>query len=100
MKQKVSITVNGVTHTQEVEPRLLLTHFLREELALTGTNVGCDTSHCGACTVLMDGDMISSCLTLAVMAVALTDMSTMPSTFCVMASSTLATSRSAFMSEM
>lgn len=68
MTHKVSIAVNGVTHTREVEPRLLLTHFLREELGLTGTNVGCDTSQCGACTVLMDGVAVKSCTVLAVQA--------------------------------
>ncbi len=68
MTQKVSITVNGVTHTREVEPRLLLAHFLRDELGLTGTNIGCDTSQCGACTVLMDGNAVKSCTVLAVQA--------------------------------
>jgi len=68
MTQTVSITVNGVVHTEEVEPRLLLTHFLREVLGLTGTNVGCDTSQCGACTVLMDGVAVKSCTVLAVQA--------------------------------
>jgi carbon-monoxide dehydrogenase small subunit len=68
MTQKVSITVNGVTHTRDVEPRLLLAHFLREELGLTGTNVGCDTSQCGVCTVLMDGLAVKSCTVLAVQA--------------------------------
>ncbi len=68
MTQKVSITVNGVTHTREVEPRLLLAHFLRDELGLTGTNIGCDTSQCGACTVLMDGAAVKSCTVLAVQA--------------------------------
>ena len=55
MAQNVSITVNGVTCEREVEPRMLLVHFLREELGLTGTNIACDTSQCGSCTVLMDG---------------------------------------------
>jgi len=68
MQQKVSITVNGVTHTRDVEPRLLLVHFLREELGLTGTNIGCDTSQCGACNVLMDGVAVKSCTVLAVQA--------------------------------
>jgi aerobic carbon-monoxide dehydrogenase small subunit len=68
MLQKVSITVNGVTHTRDVEPRLLLAHFLREELGLTGTNIGCDTSQCGACNVLMDGVAVKSCTVLAVQA--------------------------------
>jgi len=68
MAQTVSITVNGVAHTKEVEARLLLTHFLREVIGLTGTNVGCDTSQCGACTVLMDGVAVKSCTVLAVQA--------------------------------
>ncbi|HXF83891.1 MAG TPA: (2Fe-2S)-binding protein [Anaerolineales bacterium] len=68
MKHKVSITVNGTTHTREVEPRQLLVHFLRDELGLTGTNIGCDTSQCGACTVLMDGVAVKSCTVLAVQA--------------------------------
>lgn len=68
MKQSVTITVNGVTRTSEVEPRLLLVHYLRETLALTGTNVGCDTSQCGTCTVHMDGQAVKSCTVLAVQA--------------------------------
>ena len=68
MTQSVSITVNGVVRTEEVEPRLLLTHFLREVIGLTGTNVGCDTSQCGSCTVLMDGVAVKSCTVLAVQA--------------------------------
>ena len=68
MKQAVSITVNGVVRNEEVEPRLLLVHFLRETLGLTGTNVGCDTSQCGACTVLMDGQAVKSCTVLTVQA--------------------------------
>ena len=68
MKHPVSITVNGVRETREVEPRLLLVHFLRETLGLTGTNVGCDTSQCGACTVLVDGQAVKSCTVLAVQA--------------------------------
>ncbi|MCC7361998.1 MAG: (2Fe-2S)-binding protein [Anaerolineales bacterium] len=68
MKQSVTITVNGQAHTQEVEPRLLLVHFLRDGLGLTGTNVGCDTSQCGACTVLLDGEAVKSCTVLAVQA--------------------------------
>jgi carbon-monoxide dehydrogenase small subunit len=68
VKHAVSITVNGVRQTHEVEPRLLLVHFLRETLGLTGTNVGCDTSQCGACTVLMDGEAVKSCTVLAVQA--------------------------------
>lgn len=68
MKEAVSITVNGVEQSHEVEPRLLLVHYLREVLGLTGTNVGCDTSQCGACTVLMDGMAVKSCAVLAVQA--------------------------------
>ena len=68
MAQEVSITVNGVAYTKYVEPRLLLAHFLRDMLGLTGTNVGCDTSQCGACTVLMDGVAVKSCTVLAVQA--------------------------------
>jgi carbon-monoxide dehydrogenase small subunit len=68
MKQSVTLTVNGKQHTREVEPRLLLVHFLREDLSLTGTNVGCDTSVCGACAVLMDGEAVKSCTVLAVQA--------------------------------
>jgi len=64
----VSITVNGTTYEREVEPRMLLAHFLREDLALTGTNIGCDTSQCGSCTVLMDGAAVKSCTVLAVQA--------------------------------
>ena len=68
MEQTVSITVNGVKQTRPVEPRMLLVHFLRDVLGLTGTNVGCDTSQCGACTVLMDGNAVKSCTVLAVQA--------------------------------
>jgi carbon-monoxide dehydrogenase small subunit len=65
---KVSITVNGTLYERDVEPRTLLVHFLRDELGLTGTNIGCDTSQCGACTVHMDGKSIKSCTCLAVQA--------------------------------
>ena len=65
---KVAITVNGVRHEAEVEPRQLLAYFLRDQLGLKGTNVGCDTSSCGACTVLLDGDSVKSCTVLAVQA--------------------------------
>ena len=65
---RISVTVNGVTQRHEVEPRLLLVHFLREVLNLTGTHVGCDTSQCGACTVLVDGESVKSCTMLAVQA--------------------------------
>src|SRR5689334_22318716 len=68
MKHSVSITVNGVSHSREVESRLLLVDLLRRDLRLTGTNVGCDTSQCGACTVLIDGQAVKSCTVLAVQA--------------------------------
>src|SRR5207245_1039679 len=64
----VSLTVNGVPRQADVEPRQLLVYFLRETLGLTGTNVGCDTSSCGACTVLLDGESVKSCTLLAVQA--------------------------------
>jgi carbon-monoxide dehydrogenase small subunit len=62
------VTVNGVRRSDDVEPRLLLVHYLRENLGLTGTNVGCDTSQCGSCTVLLDGRAVKSCTLLAVQA--------------------------------
>jgi carbon-monoxide dehydrogenase small subunit len=65
---QISVTVNGTTQQAEVEPRLLLVHYLREELDLTGTHVGCDTSQCGACTVLIDGLAVKSCTAFAVQA--------------------------------
>jgi len=65
---RVSVTVNGVAREAEVEPRTLLVYFLREALGLTGTNVGCDTSSCGSCTVLLDGESVKSCTLLAVQA--------------------------------
>ncbi|RME34627.1 MAG: (2Fe-2S)-binding protein [Gammaproteobacteria bacterium] len=64
----VTITVNGQPCTREIEPRLLLVEFLRRELGLTGTHIGCDTSFCGACTVILDGDAVKSCTLLAVQA--------------------------------
>jgi aerobic carbon-monoxide dehydrogenase small subunit len=64
----ISISVNGTPRDAEVEPRELLVHFLRDQLGLTGTNVGCDTSSCGACTVLVDGDSVKSCTMFAVQA--------------------------------
>jgi carbon-monoxide dehydrogenase small subunit len=64
----VSITVNGRKYEREVEPRLLLVHFLRDVLDLTGTNIGCETSLCGACTVLVDGEAVKSCTQLTVQA--------------------------------
>jgi len=68
MKHPVSLTVNGAPQTAEVEPRLLLVHFLRDMLGLTGANVGCDTSQCGACTVFIDGQAVKSCTVLTVQA--------------------------------
>jgi carbon-monoxide dehydrogenase small subunit len=65
---KISLSVNGVSHEAEVEPRQLLVYFLREQLGLKGTNVGCDTSSCGACTVLLDGESVKSCNVLAAQA--------------------------------
>ena len=65
---QVSIAVNGVEHILELEPRELLVYVLRERLGLTGTNVGCDTSSCGACTVLLDGESVKSCTLLGVQA--------------------------------
>lgn len=65
---EISVTVNGEAQRSEVEPRLLLVHYLREVLGLTGTHVGCDTSQCGACTVLLDGRSVKSCTVLAVQA--------------------------------
>jgi aerobic carbon-monoxide dehydrogenase small subunit len=66
--RRIALTVNGVRREAEVEPRLLLVYFLRENLGLTGTNVGCDTSSCGACTVMVDGQSVKSCTMLAVQA--------------------------------
>ncbi len=65
---RVEVTVNGVRREADVEPRTLLVYFLRETLGLTGTNVGCDTSSCGACTVLLDGESVKSCTVLALQA--------------------------------
>lgn len=65
---KVALTVNGKREEREVEPRTLLVFFLREQLGLTGTNIGCDTTNCGACTVLMDGESVKSCTILAAQA--------------------------------
>ena len=67
-KIAVAVTVNGVEHRAEVEPRLLLVHFIRETLGLTGTHIGCDTTSCGACTVLLDDRPIKSCTMFAVQA--------------------------------
>jgi aerobic carbon-monoxide dehydrogenase small subunit len=68
MKHKVSLTVNGKQREHEVEARLLLVHYLRDVVGLTGTHVGCDTSQCGACTILMDGKAVKSCTLFAVQA--------------------------------
>ena len=65
---RVSMRVNGVQYDQDVEPRLLLVHFLRDTLGLTGTHIGCDTTHCGACTVLLDDRPVKSCTLFAVQA--------------------------------
>ena len=65
---KISIEINGSTVTEEVEDRTLLVHFLRENAGLTGTNIGCDTTSCGACTVLLDGESVKSCTVLAAQA--------------------------------
>ncbi len=68
MKLPIQVTVNGQSHQSEVEPRMLLVQYLREELGLTGTKVGCDTSQCGACVVRMNGSTVKSCTCLAVQA--------------------------------
>jgi carbon-monoxide dehydrogenase small subunit len=68
MKMSLNMTVNGVARQHEVEPRLLLVHYLREVLNLTGTHVGCDTSTCGACTVMLDGQAVKSCTMFAIQA--------------------------------
>ena len=65
---QITVTVNGVEHTREVEPRTLLVQFLRDDLGLTGTNIGCDTSSCGACTIHIDGQSAKSCTVLAAQA--------------------------------
>jgi len=66
---EVSMRINRKEHRREVEPRTLLVYFLRDELNLTGTHIGCDTGHCGACTVVMDGKAVKSCMVLAVQAI-------------------------------
>ena len=66
MKKEITVTINGENYTREVEPRTLLVHFIREHLNLTGTHIGCDTSSCGACTILIDGKSAKSCTILAV----------------------------------
>lgn len=65
---QIRVTVNGTTHDSDVEPRTLLVHYVREQLGLTGTNVGCDTSSCGACTLHLNGEAVKSCTVLAVQA--------------------------------
>ncbi len=67
-RQSVKLTINGATYTNDVEPRLLLVHYLRDVLGLTGTHIGCDTSQCGACTVVMDGAAVKSCTIFTVQA--------------------------------
>lgn len=68
MKQTINVTVNGEAYERDVEPRTLLVHFLRDELGLTGTHIGCDTSQCGACTVIVNGQSLKSCTAFAVQA--------------------------------
>ncbi len=68
MLKQIKLTVNGTEHSVEVEPRLLLIHLIRENLSLTGTHIGCDTTSCGACTILLDGKSVKSCTILAVQA--------------------------------
>lgn len=68
MKQKIRVTINGRLYEEEVEPRILLAHFLREQIGLTGTHVGCVIGECGACSVLLDGKVVKSCLHFAVQA--------------------------------
>src|SRR5690349_22133990 len=68
MGERLRVTVNGRELEREIEPRMLLVHFLRDELGLTGTHVGCDTTSCGACTVLLDGTPVKSCTVFAVQA--------------------------------
>src|SRR3954451_4708335 len=68
MKRRISLTINGKPHTDEVEPRLLLIHYLRETVGLTGTHIGCETSVCGACTVMLDGKTVKACTIFAVQA--------------------------------
>lgn len=66
MKRTITLKVNGTTYERDVEPRTLMVHFLRDELGLTGTHIGCDTSQCGACTVIVDGKSLKSCTAFAV----------------------------------
>ena len=64
-KREITVTVNGQQHHSQVEPRMLLAHYLRDVLDLTGTHIGCDTSQCGACTVMLNGDAVKACTVLA-----------------------------------
>ena len=68
MAKTISLTVNGTRYQREVEPRLLLVHFIRDTLGLTGTHIGCDTSQCGACTIVMNGNVVKSCTIFAIQA--------------------------------
>src|SRR5688572_26232136 len=68
MKKTINLNVNGVSHSDEVEPRMLLVHYLRDVLDLTGTHIGCETSLCGACTIMLDGQAVKSCTMFAVQA--------------------------------
>ena len=68
IRDRICVTVNGTVHESEVEPRTLLVHYIREVLGLTGTNIGCDTSSCGACSIHLDGESVKSCTLLAVQA--------------------------------
>ena len=68
VRLRISLTVNGASQSHDVEPRLLLVHYVRDVVGLTGTNVGCDTSSCGACTLFVNGESVKSCTMLAVQA--------------------------------
>jgi carbon-monoxide dehydrogenase small subunit len=68
LKKKISVRINGVEHARDVEPRLLLVHFLRDVIGLTGTHIGCETSICGACTVMLDNTAVKACTVLAIQA--------------------------------
>src|SRR3954471_11119726 len=68
MTKKITVTINGKTHTHDVEPRLLLIHYIRETIGLTGPHVGCETSICGACTIALDGKAVKACTLFAVQA--------------------------------
>ena len=67
-QHEITVTVNGEPHTRKVEARMLLVHFIRETLGLTGTHIGCDTTSCGACTISVDGEAVKSCTVFAVQA--------------------------------